>query len=68
VLASTPLTAVRDVKKRTVLDILTPGESKNGFPWIIPVASIALAFLMLKIIVFFINRRRRRRYYLYRRY
>jgi D-alanyl-D-alanine carboxypeptidase (penicillin-binding protein 5/6) len=70
VLTKAPLTAVRDVKKRTVLDILTPQESENGsdFNWFIPVASIALAFILLKIIVFFINRKRRRQYYMYRRY
>jgi len=66
VLARVPLTAVRDVKKRTAMDALTPDKSKKSFPWVIAVASVALAFLLLKIIVLRINHRRRRRnYYLY---
>ena len=66
VLTRVPLTAVRDVKKRTALDALTPDTSKKSFPWTIAVASVALAVVLLKIIVHWINHRRRRRnYYLY---
>jgi D-alanyl-D-alanine carboxypeptidase (penicillin-binding protein 5/6) len=64
VLVKAPLTAVRDVKKRTILDILTPIQNEaKEFNWMIPVASLVLAFIALKILVFFINRKRRRRYY-----
>jgi D-alanyl-D-alanine carboxypeptidase (penicillin-binding protein 5/6) len=69
VLVKTPLTAVRDVKKRTMLDIFKLDEKESGsFPWVIPAASVVLAFIVLRIIVYFINRKRRRQYSMYRRY
>ncbi|HHY82646.1 MAG TPA: D-alanyl-D-alanine carboxypeptidase [Clostridiales bacterium] len=67
-LASAPLTAVRDVQRKTVLDVLTPEPGEPGFSWIILVVSIISAFILLKIAVLIINRRRRRRYFMYRRY
>lgn len=64
VLVKAPLTAVRDVRKRTILDILTPAKKESKeFNWMIPIASLLIAFIALKILVFFINRKRRRRYY-----
>ena len=67
-LASAPLTAVRDVKRKTVLDVLTPEPGEPGFGWIVFAGSILLVFILLRITVMIINRRRRRRYYMYRKY
>ncbi|MGI6570467.1 MAG: D-alanyl-D-alanine carboxypeptidase family protein [Caldicoprobacterales bacterium] len=70
VLHSTPLVAVRDVKRKTLLDVLTnEPEGRAGFSWLSLALVILAAFILLRIIVFFINQRRRRRYYtMLRRY
>jgi D-alanyl-D-alanine carboxypeptidase (penicillin-binding protein 5/6) len=70
-LKSVPLTSVRDVKRKDILDILT-NESGEGSPfrsgWLKIAGFIIIAFILLKIVVFFINRRRRRYYTFTRRY
>ena len=64
VIAKSPLTAVRDVKKKTVIDIIRP-DSK-GFNYVILLLSILGAYILLRIIVLIINQKRRRNY-MYRR-
>lgn len=64
VIAKSPLTAVRDVKKKTVIDIIRP--DLKGFNYVILLLSILGAYILLRIIVLIINQKRRRNY-MYRR-
>lgn len=71
VLTSAPLVAVRDVKSRAILDILSKeSPEKNSFQpsWPLLAVLILSAFILLKIAAFFINRRRRRHYTMFRRF
>ncbi len=70
-LKSVPLTSVRDVKSKYILDGLTnePGQGiLSHLGWLKIVGLLLTAFILMKIIVSIINRRRRRHYIIFRRY
>lgn len=72
VLKNVPLIAVRDVKRKDILDILTnqPGDGTPfGLSWLKFAGLAVSALALIKIAVLFIKRRRRRRHYtIFRRY
>jgi len=71
VLQSMPLVAVRDVKSKSMLDILPsqPGGRRSSIMhWAKLAGLLILALVCLRFVIMIINRRRRRHYTIFRRY